>query len=204
MKRGLTYAEALEYTGTVNLVVDFIAPWLRDLPPFATLIAVYFLGLVMTEILSNNAVAVLLTPVAIAQGRALAERLFAGGTREVDLSSVATAVFMLPPLATIGLTEAKAREQGLGLKIFEADFRPMKQAFIDGKERCYMKLLVDAASDRVVGIHMLGADAPEIMQSLAVAVSCGATKAQFDRTIAMHPTAAEEFVLMREPSRVAG
>ena len=142
-----------------------------------------------------------LTPVAIAQGRALAERLFAGGTREVDLSSVATAVFMLPPLATIGLTEAKAREQGLGLKIFEADFRPMKQAFIDGKERCYMKLLVDAASDRVVGIHMLGADAPEIMQSLAVAVSCGATKAQFDRTIAMHPTAAEEFVLMREPSR---
>lgn len=79
----------------------------------------------------------------------------------------------------------------------------MRQTFFGGAERSYMKLLVDAADDRVLAVHMLGADAPEIVQSLAVALSCGATKAQFDRTIALHPTAAEEFVLMREPTRVA-
>ena len=78
----------------------------------------------------------------------------------------------------------------------------MSQAFIGGGERSYMKLVVDAATDRVLAVHMIGADAPEIVQSLAVALTCGATKAQFDRTIAVHPTAAEEFVLMREPSRV--
>jgi glutathione reductase (NADPH) len=145
-----------------------------------------------------------LTPVAIAEGRALADSLFGPSPREVDLSLVCAAVFTLPPLATIGPTEADALAAGHKLKVFEADFRPMRQAFIDGAERCYMKLLVDAASDKVLAVHMLGADAPEIVQSLAVALSAGATKAQFDRTIAVHPTAAEEFVLMREPSRVVG
>jgi glutathione reductase (NADPH) len=111
---------------------------------------------------------------------------------------------MLPPAATIGPTEAELAAAGRKIKVFEADFRPMKQAFIDGPERCYMKLLVDAADDRVLAAHMIGADAPEIIQSLAVALTAGATKAQFDRTIAMHPTAAEEFVLMREPARVVG
>jgi len=144
-----------------------------------------------------------LTPVAIAEGRALVESLFGGATREVDLDLVASAVFMLPPVATIGPTEAEAIAAGHALKVFEADFRPMRQTFFGGAERSYMKLLVDAASDRVLAVHMLGADAPEIVQSLAVALSCGATKAQFDRTIALHPTAAEEFVLMREPTRVA-
>ncbi|MBN8507227.1 MAG: glutathione-disulfide reductase [Burkholderiales bacterium] len=145
-----------------------------------------------------------LTPVAIAEGRALADSLFGPTPRAVDLSLVSSAVFMLPPVATIGPTEAELAASGTKLEVFEADFRPMKQAFIDGHERCYMKLLVDAASDRVLAAHMIGADAPEIVQSLAVALTAGATKAQFDRTIAMHPTAAEEFVLMREPARVVG
>jgi glutathione reductase (NADPH) len=143
-----------------------------------------------------------LTPVAIAEGRALADSLFGPAPREVDLSLVASAVFMLPPLASVGPTEAEAVAAGHRVKVFETDFRPMKQAFIGGGERTRMKLLVDATSDRVLAVHMSGGDAPEIVQSLAVALTAGATKAQFDRTIAMHPTAAEEFVLMREPSRV--
>jgi glutathione reductase (NADPH) len=145
-----------------------------------------------------------LTPVAIAEGRALADSLFGAAPRQVDLSLVASAVFTLPPLASIGPTEADAVAAGHRLKVFEADFRPMRQAFIDGAERSYMKLLVDADTDRVLAVHMLGADAPEIVQSLAVALSAQATKAMFDRTLAVHPTAAEEFVLMREPSRTVG
>jgi glutathione reductase (NADPH) len=142
-----------------------------------------------------------LTPVAIAEGRALADRLFGPGHRPVDLRLVPSAVFMLPPLATVGPTEDEALAGGHRLHVFETDFRPMKQAFIGGAERTAMKLLVDADSDRVLAVHMAGADAPEIVQSLAVALTAGATKDHFDRTIAMHPTAAEEFVLMRQPSR---
>ncbi|MBX3642374.1 MAG: glutathione-disulfide reductase [Rubrivivax sp.] len=145
-----------------------------------------------------------LTPVAIAEGRALADSLFGATPRTVDLSLVASAVFTLPPIATIGPSEADALAAGRKLKVYEADFRPMRQAFINGHERCYMKLLVDAGDDRVLAAHMIGADAPEIVQSLAVAVTAGVTKAQFDRTLAVHPTAAEEFVLMREPSRSVG
>lgn len=151
-----------------------------------------------------------LTPVAIAEGRAVADRLFGPGRPMPELDGLATAVFTIPPIGTVGLGEAAALES-LGppradgsprLKVFEADFRPMRQTFFGGTERCFMKLVVDATTDRVMGAHMLGADAPEIIQALAVALRCGATKAQFDRTIAVHPTAAEEFVLMREPSRV--
>jgi glutathione reductase (NADPH) len=145
-----------------------------------------------------------LTPVAIAQGRALADTLFGATPRTVDLARVASAVFMLPPIASVGYTEAEALAAGLGLQIFETDFRPMKQAFIGGHERTRIKLLVDAADSRVVGLHMIGADAPEIVQSLAVALSAGATKADFDRTVALHPTSAEEFVLLREPTRTVG
>jgi glutathione reductase (NADPH) len=145
-----------------------------------------------------------LTPVAIAEGRALADSLFGGAPRTVDLSLVPSAVFTLPPLATVGPSEGELVAAGRHVKVFEADFRPMKQAFIGGSERTYMKLLVDARDDRVLGVHMLGADAPEIVQSLAVALTAAATKDHFDRTIAMHPTAAEEFVLMREPSRTVG
>jgi glutathione reductase (NADPH) len=143
-----------------------------------------------------------LTPVAIAEGRALADSLFGGQPRQVDLSLVASAVFTLPPVATVGPTEAQAVQAGHRVAVYEADFRPMKQAFIGGQERTRMKLLVDADTQRVLAAHMIGADAPEIIQSLAVALSAGATKADFDRTIAMHPTAAEEFVLMREPARI--
>ena len=143
-----------------------------------------------------------LTPVAIAEGRALADRLFGAAPRTVDLARVASAVFTLPPIASVGPTEAAALQAGHRVAVYEADFRPMKQAFIGGHERTRMKLLADADTDRVLAVHMIGADAPEIVQCLAVALSAGASKADFDRTIAMHPTAAEEFVLMREPARV--
>jgi glutathione reductase (NADPH) len=147
-----------------------------------------------------------LTPVAIAEGRALADTLYGAQPRSVDLSRVASAVFTLPPIASVGPSEAELVaglvKDGGRVRVFEADFRPMKQAFIGGTERTRMKLLVDAASDAVLAVHMIGADAPEIVQSLAVALTAGATKADFDRTIAMHPTAAEEFVLMREASRM--
>ncbi|MDE2399192.1 MAG: FAD-dependent oxidoreductase [Burkholderiales bacterium] len=142
-----------------------------------------------------------LTPVAIAEGRALADSLFGPTPRQVDLGRVASAVFTIPPLASIGPTEEEAVAAGHGLKVFEADFRPMKTAFVGGSERTRMKLLVDAANDCVLAVSMAGTDAPEIVQSLAVALSAGATKADFDRTIAVHPTAAEEFVLMREVTR---
>jgi len=143
-----------------------------------------------------------LTPVAIAHGRALADSLFGEAKHEVDLSRVASAVFTLPPIGTIGPSESAAVASGRTVKVYEADFRPMRVAFIGGSERAYMKLLVDRASDEVLAVHMLGADAPEIVQSLAVSLSAGATKADFDRTLAVHPTAAEEFILMREPVRV--
>jgi glutathione reductase (NADPH) len=142
-----------------------------------------------------------LTPVAIAEGRALADRLFGPAHTAVDLTRVPSAVFTLPPIATVGPSENEALAAGHRLVVYEADFRPMKQAFIGGTERTRMKLLVDAHSQRVLAVHMIGADAPEIVQSLAVALTAGATKADFDRTIAMHPTAAEEFMLMREPTR---
>ncbi len=141
-----------------------------------------------------------LTPVAIAEGRAFADTEFGGHTVRVDHRTVASAVFTDPPIATVGMTEAQAAAQG-PVDIYESDFRPMKTAFAGGSARTYMKLVVDGLSDRVLGIHMLGTDAPEIVQSLAVAITCGATKRDFDRTIAVHPTAAEEFVLMREPMR---
>ncbi len=144
-----------------------------------------------------------LTPVAIAQGRAVADRVFGSGARRMNWAQVASAVFMLPPIGTVGPTEAQALAAGHRLKVFETDFRPMKQAFIGGAERTHMKLLVDADTDLVLAVHMLGADAPEIVQSLAVALTAGATKANFDNTVAMHPTAAEEFVLLREVSRLA-
>jgi glutathione reductase (NADPH) len=143
-----------------------------------------------------------LTPVAIAEGRAIADRLF-GGARDacVDLRRVATAVFTLPPIGTIGLSESDLGDDGVALRVYEADFKPMRHSFSGRGERCYMKLLVDDASDRVLSVHMIGADAPEIVQSLAVALSAGATKAQFDATVAVHPTSAEEFVLLRAPAR---
>jgi glutathione reductase (NADPH) len=141
-----------------------------------------------------------LTPVAIAEARAFADTEFGHNPSRVDHRRVASAVFTEPPLATIGLTEAQAAQAG-PVDIYEADFRPMRTAFAGLEARTYMKLVVDGLDGRVLGVHMLGTDAPEIVQSLAVALTCGATKRDFDRTLAMHPTAAEEFMLMRTVAR---
>ena len=141
-----------------------------------------------------------LTPVAIAEGRAFADSVFGQRPTRVDHRLVASAVFTDPPIATVGLTEADAAKLG-PVDVYESDFRPMKTAFVGSPARSYMKLVVDGLNERVLGIHMIGADAPEIVQSLAVALTCGATKRDFDRTLAVHPTAAEEFMLMREPKR---
>ncbi|HSW24679.1 MAG TPA: glutathione-disulfide reductase [Burkholderiaceae bacterium] len=142
-----------------------------------------------------------LTPVAIAEGRAVADRLFGQAAAQPDLDRVATGVFTLPPIGTVGPSEQNLAAGGARLRVYEADFKPMRHAFSGRDERCYMKLLVDDASDRVLAVHMIGADAPEIVQSLAVAITAGATKAHFDSTVAVHPTVAEEFVLMRTLKR---
>jgi glutathione reductase (NADPH) len=138
-----------------------------------------------------------LTPVAIAEGRALVETLFNDNPMNVDYRYVPTAVFSNPPIGSVGLSERAARKRG-PVDIYRARFRPMKNTLSGREERTLMKLVVDRASDRVLGCHMLGPDAPEIVQGLAIALTCGATKAQFDRTVGLHPSAAEEFVTMRE------
>ncbi len=139
-----------------------------------------------------------LTPVAIAEGRAIAETLFNDNPMTVDHENIATAVFSQPPVATVGLTEGQARKIHGAVDIYRARFRPMKHTLSGRSERTMMKLVVDRESDRVLGCHMVGTDAPEIIQGLAIAVKCGATKRQFDQTIGIHPTAAEEFVTMRD------
>jgi glutathione reductase (NADPH) len=142
-----------------------------------------------------------LTPVAIAEARAFVQSEFGGHERTVSYDNVASAVFSLPPVACVGLSEADARRHDRPVQIFESDFRPSKNAVSGRAERSYMKLVVDAETDVVLGAHMLGVDAPEIIQSLAVCIHTGITKAQIDSTMAVHPTAAEEFVLMRSPRR---
>jgi glutathione reductase (NADPH) len=141
-----------------------------------------------------------LTPVAIAEARAFADTEFGNDPRRVDHRLVASAVFTDPPIGTVGLTEAQAALRG-PIEIYAADFRPMRTAFAGGTARSFMKLVVDGLDDRVLGVQMIGPEAPEIVQSLAVAVTCGARKSDFDRTIAVHPTLAEEFMLMRVPVR---
>jgi glutathione reductase (NADPH) len=144
-----------------------------------------------------------LTPVATAEGHALADALFGPGPRSYNFSTVPTAVFSSPPLATVGLTEAEAAAQG-PVEIYLARFTPMRHTLTGRKRRTLMKLVVEAPRGRVLGAHMLGEDAPEIMQGLAIAMTIGATKADFDRTIGIHPTAAEEFVTMRTLTRTVG
>jgi glutathione reductase (NADPH) len=139
-----------------------------------------------------------LTPIAIAEGRAVAETLFGQRAMSVDYDNVPSAVFSQPPIGTVGLTEVEARRRYGEIDIYKSDFRPLKHTMSGSDERSFMKLIVDRKSDRVVGCHMIGTDAGEIIQGLAVALQCGATKAQFDATIGVHPTAAEEFVTMRE------
>ncbi len=142
-----------------------------------------------------------LTPVAIAQGMVVADNLFNGANRTLDYTGIPTAVFCQPNIGTVGLTEAQAQAHNGNVRIFESSFRPLKHTLTGRDERTFMKLVVDAGSDRVVGAHMVGPDAGEILQGLGVALKAGATKAQFDATIGIHPTAAEEFVTMREAIR---
>lgn len=144
-----------------------------------------------------------LTPVALAEGMALARRLYKPEEyHPVDYADIATAVFCIPNIGTLGLTEEEARAKGHTLKVFESRFRAMRNTLAGRPEQSFMKLLVDKETDRVLGIHMVGPEAGEIIQGLAVAVKAGATKAVFDATLGIHPTAAEEFVTMRTPVRV--
>ncbi|MEM8493158.1 MAG: glutathione-disulfide reductase [Pseudomonadota bacterium] len=140
-----------------------------------------------------------LTPVALAEGMALARRLYGDLDRPVEYDFIATAVFCQPNIGTVGFTEAAAREKFGSITLYKSDFRPMKHTISGRDERTFMKLIVDDATDRVVGLHMMGPEAGEIVQGMAIALKAGATKAMFDATIGIHPTAAEEFVTMREP-----
>jgi len=141
-----------------------------------------------------------LTPVALAEAMVLVEQLFGDGGGSVDYGLVPTAVFTNPSIGTIGCSEAHARERYSAVRVYRSEFRPLRHTLSGSSERTLMKLVVDDATDRVVGLHMVGADAGEIVQGFAVAMNAGATKAQFDATIGIHPTAAEEFVTMREPA----
>jgi glutathione reductase (NADPH) len=139
-----------------------------------------------------------LTPVAIREGAAVAMTLFGGNETPLDHDDVPSAVFSQPPIGTVGLTESQAVARLAKVDIYKASFRPLRHTLSGRDERTLMKLVVDAATQRVVGAHMVGADAPEIIQGIAIAVKAGLTKAQFDATVGIHPTAAEEFVTLRE------
>jgi glutathione reductase (NADPH) len=138
-----------------------------------------------------------LTPVAIREGHAFADTVFGGKPWSVDHDTVPSAVFSNPPIAAVGLTEAQAKNRHGTVRVFTSDFRPMRNVLAGRNERSLYKLVIDAATDVVVGAHMIGPDAPEILQALAIAVKAKLTKAQFDETVALHPTMAEELVLMR-------
>ena len=140
-----------------------------------------------------------LTPVATAEGTVLARNLYDNRSERVSYDDIPTCVFSQPNLGTVGLTEAEAREKHGSIAIYKAGFKPMKHTMTGSDEKTFMKLIVDKKSDQVVGVHMIGPDAGEIIQGIAIAIKAGATKAQFDATIGIHPTAAEEFVTMREP-----
>ena len=140
-----------------------------------------------------------LTPVAIQEAMAFVDTVYRGKPRAMDHGNVPSAVFSQPPVSTVGLTEVQAREAHGALDIYRSTFRPMKHTLSGRDEKTMMKLIVERATQKVVGIHMVGLDAPEIVQGLAVAVKAGATKEVFDATVGIHPTAAEEFVTMRDP-----
>ncbi|CAA7618141.1 Glutathione reductase [Candidatus Terasakiella magnetica] len=147
-----------------------------------------------------------LTPVAIAEAMAFVNTAFGGRPTAMEYDNIPSAVFCMPPIATVGLTEAEARRRHGCVDVYLSRFKPMRNTLSGRDERTMMKLIVERTSDRVLGVHMVGPDAPEIVQGFAVALKCGATKAQFDATIGIHPSAAEEFVTMRNkrPDSVAG
>ena len=140
-----------------------------------------------------------LTPVAIREGQAVATTLFGGGAAvSVDHRFVPSAVFSQPPVGTVGLGETEALDCFPEIHVYKTAFKPMKHTLTGRAERTFMKLIVDAASQKVVGVHMVGADAPEIIQGVAIAVKAGLTKRDFDATVGIHPTAAEELVTLKE------
>jgi glutathione reductase (NADPH) len=143
-----------------------------------------------------------LTPVAIREGHAFADTVFGGKPTRVNHADVPTAVFSEPEIGVIGLTEAQARERLASVRIFKSAFRPMKMTMTGRQTRALLKLVVDGTTDRVVGCHIVGPDAGELIQTVGIAVKMGATKADFDATMAVHPTAAEELVTMRTPTAV--
>jgi len=138
-----------------------------------------------------------LTPVAIREGHAFADTVFGGKPTKVDYDLIPSAVFSQPPLAAVGLTEGQARDRYGNIRVYSSDFRPMKNVFAQRHERGLYKMVVDANSDRILGLHMIGPDVPEILQAAAIAVKAGLTKQDFDNTVALHPSMAEELVLMR-------
>ncbi|HEY8428469.1 MAG TPA: glutathione-disulfide reductase [Sandaracinaceae bacterium] len=139
-----------------------------------------------------------LTPVALAEAMAFVATAFGKGAAPIRYDTVPTAVFTIPPLACVGLSEADARARYGDVHVYTSEFRPLKHTVSGNDERAFMKLIVHPETDRVLGVHIVGKDAPEIIQGFAVALTCGATKAQLDATIGLHPTAAEELVTMRE------
>ena len=138
-----------------------------------------------------------MTPVAIREGQAFSDTFFGKKPHRIDYSCIPSAVFSHPPLAGVGMTEGQARERLGSIKVFTSDFRAMKNVLAGRNERSLYKLVLDGETDRIVGIHMIGPDAPEILQAAAIAVKARLTKADFDATVALHPTMAEELVLMR-------
>jgi glutathione reductase (NADPH) len=139
-----------------------------------------------------------LTPVAIREGQAFADTLFGDKPTRVDYENIPSAVFSHPPIAAIGMTESQARDRlGGDYQTYTSDFRPMKNVLAGRNERSLYKLIVARGTQKVIGLHMIGPDAPEILQAAAIAIKAGLTKTQFDETIALHPTMAEELVLMR-------
>jgi glutathione reductase (NADPH) len=138
-----------------------------------------------------------LTPVAIREGHAFADTVFGNNPRTVDYGCIPSAVFSHPPLAGVGLTEGQARNRLGSVKVYTSDFRPMKNVLAGRNERSLYKLVVDGETDRIVGLHMIGPDAPEILQAAAIAVKARLKKSDFDAVVALHPTMAEELVLMR-------
>ncbi|MBE0613134.1 MAG: glutathione-disulfide reductase [Burkholderiales bacterium] len=143
----------------------------------------------------------LLTPVALAEGMVVADHLFGSGARSMAYEGIPTAIFSNPNIGTVGLSEATARERGGAIDVYRSTFVPLRHQLTGSGEKVLMKLVVDKETDRVLGVHMVGADAGEIIQGFAVALKCGATKREFDATIGIHPTMAEEFVTMRETAK---
>ena len=142
-----------------------------------------------------------LTPVAIQEAIVLVDYLFGNAAQLINYKNIPTAVFSQPEFASVGMTEEEAKATSSGVSIFISDFKPMFQSLSGGDDRITMKLVVDRASDVVLGCHMVGEHAAEIIQGMAIAVTAGVTKQQFDSTIGIHPSAAEEFVTMRTSAR---